>query len=141
MRIRALAIALTLAAALPAVAGTGYASMPMDQAAPLMQEAAHPLIVDVREPDEFAAGHVPGALNVPLAQVGTWAKDRAKDEPLLVICQSGRRSLKASNELAAQGFTRVTNVEGGFRAWKERGLPVERPAEAGSPLDGSTGSP
>lgn len=129
MTLRALALALALALVAPAglAAEPDYASIPMAEAAPLMQQPEHPLILDVREPAEFEAGHVPGAVNVPLGQVGAWARDRAKDDPVLVICQSGRRSLRASEELAAQGFTRVTNVEGGFRAWQDRGLPVERP--------------
>lgn len=129
MTLRALAIALglSLLGSLSAHADPGFASLPMSEAVSVMQQEHAPLVVDVREPDEYAAGHVPGAINVPLGQVGEWAQDRPKDEAMLVICQSGRRSLKASQELAARGFTRVTNVEGGFRAWKERGMPVARP--------------
>lgn len=130
MTLRALAFALglSLLGSVSAHADPGFASLPMPEAVSVMQQEHAPLIVDVREPDEYAAGHVPGAINVPLGQVGEWAQDRPKDEAMLVICQSGRRSLKASQELAARGFTRVTNVEGGFRAWKERGMPVARPA-------------
>lgn len=129
MNPRALALALALSLVTPAcvAAESDYASIPMEEAVPLMQAASPPLILDVREPDEFAAGHVPGSLNVPLGQVGKWAQGRSKDEPVLVICQTGRRSLRASEELTHQGFTRVSNVEGGFRAWHERGLPVARP--------------
>lgn len=129
MTLRALVLALGVGLLAPqgACADPGYASLPMDAAVPVMQRADHPLIVDVREPHEYAAGHVPGAVNVPLGQVADWAEDRSKDEPVLVICQSGRRSLEASSELSSRGFTRVTNIEGGFRAWKERGLPVAHP--------------
>lgn len=131
LRPLALALALSMLVPLSAAADPGFASLPMQEAVSVMQQEQPPLIVDVREPAEYAAGHVPGAINVPLGTVGTWGEGRPKDEPLLIICQSGRRSLKASQELAARGFTRVTNVEGGFRAWKERGLPVAHPA----PLD------
>lgn len=122
-----LALGITLMLPLGVAAEPTFASISMEEAAPRMAEPQHPLILDVREPDEFAAGHVPGALNVPLKQVGAWAKAQPKDRPVMVICRSGKRSLRASAELAEQGFTQVTNVQGGFLAWKERGLPVETP--------------
>lgn len=127
LRILTLALGLVLAGPACLAAGPAFSSLPMPQAAPLLTQPQGAIILDVREPDEFAQGHVPGALNVPLQQVGSWAKDQAKETPLLVICRSGRRSLKASAELAGQGFTHVTNVEGGFLAWCDQRLPVETP--------------
>jgi rhodanese-related sulfurtransferase len=82
-------------------------------------------LIDVREPDEYTGGHVPGAVNVPLATVATWANSQAKDVPLLVICHSGRRSAMASQTLVDKGFSRITNVAGGTAAWIQQGYPVD----------------
>lgn len=77
-----------------------------------------PVLIDVRERDEFAAGHVPGAVNVPL---GTLAARAAKFKPsaeTLVICQSGHRSKTAVGVLRRAGFTDVYSVRGGTSAWR-----------------------
>lgn len=85
-------------------------------------------IIDVRTPEEFASGHVPGAINLPL---GTFGPDDPalagfdKGEPLFVICQSGGRSSRAADALAAGGFQAV-NVKGGTSAWLAAGRPVQR---------------
>lgn len=84
-------------------------------------------VLDVRTPEEFATGHVPGARNVPIegldpADPVLQSHDRA--QPLYVICASGNRSSKAADELASAGFVTV-NVQGGTRAWTAKGLPVE----------------
>ncbi|HEY9855100.1 MAG TPA: rhodanese-like domain-containing protein [Stenomitos sp.] len=128
MTVRRLLVALLVALMPVGVSAAPiFESIPMEEAAPRMAEPQHPLIVDVREPAEYAAGHVPGALNVPLKTVAAWAGTQPKDRPMYVICHSGRRSLKAATELASLGFTQVTNVQGGILAWQERGLPVETP--------------
>lgn len=85
-------------------------------------------VIDVRTPEEFAAGHVPGAVNLPLGSFGP--EDAAlasydKEAPLYVICQSGGRSSRAADQLAAGGFQTV-NVKGGTAAWLAAGRPVER---------------
>ena len=86
------------------------------------------LMVDVREPAEFGAGHVLGAQNVPLARIDAAAKDLAKrkDRPLVVYCDGGERSTKAAAALRKQGFARVTSLSGGLSAWQQAGLPVEK---------------
>lgn len=96
----------------------------------LLQRLDHhdaPLILDVRKPDEFAAGHVPGATNIPhteiagrLAELGA---DRHKE--LVVYCESGRRAAIAQGILEKAGFTKVRHLEGDMRSWRERGLPRE----------------
>ena len=84
---------------------------------------AAPQLIDVREPDEFAAAHAVGAVNVPL---GTVASALLSDETATtyVICQSGGRSLRAVEALTARGIDAV-NVEGGTSAWLLAGLPSE----------------
>lgn len=85
------------------------------------------LLLDVRSPEEYAAGHVPGAVLLPLPELqGRLAElTPNKDEAIYVICEVGGRSARASALLAAEGFQPV-NVDGGTRAWREAGLPVER---------------
>ncbi len=86
------------------------------------------LVVDVREPNEFAAGHVLGAKNVPLARLDASGAELAKrkERPLIVCCDGGERSAKALAALKKQGFTRVANLSGGIAAWQQAGLPVEK---------------
>ncbi len=85
-------------------------------------------IVDVREPAEYAAGHVLGAKNIPMARVASAGADLAKRKakPLIVYCETGDRSAKAAAVLRKQGFERVVNMAGGIKAWREAGLPVEK---------------
>lgn len=104
----------------------GLESIPVSEARQRMQSDQPPVLIDVREPYEFAAGHAPGALNVPLGDVSRWAESQPKDQPILVICQTGRRSLDATQELTDQGFASVTNVTGGTSAWQIMGFPIER---------------
>jgi rhodanese-related sulfurtransferase len=82
-------------------------------------------LIDVRTPEEYAAGHVPGAVLVPL---GFALDDPAiqaldKETPVYVICQSGGRSARASDQLAAGGFDAV-NITGGTGAWKASGREI-----------------
>lgn len=86
------------------------------------------LVVDVREPAEYASGHVLGAKNVPLARLDAAGADLAKrkDKPVIVYCESGERAAKAAAALKKHGFTRVLNLSGGMKAWRDAGLPVEK---------------
>lgn len=82
------------------------------------------VLVDVREADEWAAGHAPGAVHVPLAEVSD-ATARFADQEVLAVCRSGGRSAKAAELLAAAGIE-VRNVDGGMSSWAAAGLPVVR---------------
>lgn len=90
--------------------------------------AAKPRLVDVREPDEYVGelGHVDGAELVPLATVGRAAAAWPRDEAVVMICRSGKRSARAACELARMGFTAVMNLDGGMLAWNAGALPVVR---------------
>jgi rhodanese-related sulfurtransferase len=85
-------------------------------------------VIDVREPGEYAAGHVLGAKNVPLARLETGAGElvKKKDRPVIVYCDGGDRSGKALAALKKQGYTRLANLSGGLGAWQQAGLPVEK---------------
>lgn len=92
--------------------------------------AAGALLVDVRQPDEYAAGHVSGAVLVPLNDVPDRLGELPAAAEVLVVCRSGARSLAACEYLIANGFDAV-NIEGGMLAWIESGRDVvvgEQPA-------------
>ena len=85
-----------------------------------------PILVDVRSPGEFAEGHIPGAINIPVDEVGSRVSELEayRDGPVTLVCRSGGRSAKAAKELSGMGFTTV-NVEGGTLAWIAAEKPVE----------------
>src|SRR6516164_4676588 len=78
-------------------------------------------VVDVREPEEFANGHVPGAVNLPQADLATRLDEVPPDRPVFVICQGGFRSLRAAQFLRQRGISDVASVQGGTEAWRAAG--------------------
>jgi rhodanese-related sulfurtransferase len=96
-----------------------------------------PLLVDVRDPDEFAQARMPGAVLVPLPEFAARCGDLPMDRSLLLTCASGARSGAAAAHLLALGWTDVANVEGGIIAWYRAGLPIRsgplEPGEGGLP--------
>ena len=92
------------------------------------------VLLDVREPEEFAREHVSGAVNVPQADLATRLDEIPRDRPILTICQSGSRSLRSAQFLQQQGYQSVATVVGGTRAWREAGRPVESAEAASGPL-------
>lgn len=98
-------------------------------------ERPAPLLLDVREPDEFAAGHIPGARNFPRGFLEVradlehykrdpWLEDRGRK--LILYCGGGHRSALAGKTLQEMGFRQIRSLAGGWTAWTERELPVER---------------
>jgi rhodanese-related sulfurtransferase len=86
------------------------------------------MVLDVRDPGEYGAGHILGARNLPLSRIDSGAELAAKrkDRPLIVYCDSGSRSAKAAAALKGQGYAKVLNLSGGLAAWQQAGLPVEK---------------
>ena len=74
--------------------------------------------IDVRTPGEYNQYHIPGFKNIPLHALGKHAGRLSRDKAVIVICQSGMRSKKASKILRKMGFKHVTNVKGGVSAWR-----------------------
>ena len=75
--------------------------------------------IDVRTPGEFKGNHIKGFKNIPLQQLSQKAdQELSKEKEVIVICQSGMRSQKASKMLKKMGFTKVTNVKGGMSDWR-----------------------
>ena len=86
--------------------------------------APNALVLDVREPDEYAHGHVPGAVNVPQAELATRLDEIPRDRPVLAVCQWGSRSLRAAQFLKQAGYQDVVSVAGGTGKWEEQGKPL-----------------
>jgi rhodanese-related sulfurtransferase len=91
----------------------------------LSQEKPAPSLIDVREEWEFRGGHAKGAKNIPLSQLGKRIGEVPRDSDILLICQSGNRSLSAAKLLQRQGITRAFNVSGGTSTWRMQRLPME----------------
>ena len=96
-----------------------YRSITMDEAVAMMAEEQGYIILDVRRPDEFVAGHIPNAINVPNETIGTDEIPELpnKDQLIMVYCRSGRRSKEASEKLVKLGYTNIVEF-GGILDWK-----------------------
>ena len=86
------------------------------------------LLIDTREPAEWAAGHIPGATLLPRGILEGKIEDLAPDvdQPIVVYCASGGRSALAAESLQRMGYRKVLSLAGGFNAWQEAGYRVER---------------
>ncbi len=86
------------------------------------------VVVDVCEPKEFSAGHVPNAINLPLGSLKDRLREieKHKNRPIVVSCRSGNRSLKGAVLLRKHGFPTVYNLAGGLLAWERDNLPLEK---------------
>jgi adenylyltransferase/sulfurtransferase len=113
----------TLQAAAAACASTEIAGLVHYDAAALRERlrtagATRPVLVDVREAEEFAAGHLPDSVHLPLASLEARLGELPVDRELVFICRSGTRSLRGCQIAAAQGRDRLANLEGGLLAWQ-----------------------
>lgn len=91
-----------------------------------VRENPNVFMIDVREPDEYAAGHIPGITLIPMGEVAERLSEIPTDKEVIVTCRSGNRSGQIVDFLRSQGFTNVHNMEGGIVAWEEAGYPVEQ---------------
>jgi rhodanese-related sulfurtransferase len=92
----------------------------------MLMNRSKPLVLDVRDEAEFAAGHIQGAKHIPLAQLSDRLKEveKFKDKPVLIHCQRGMRAKTACTILQAQQFTQLHQLQGGLDAWQEAKLPL-----------------
>ncbi len=94
-----------------------------------LANGGRPVIVDVRETDEFRAGHLPGSIHLPRGFLELQAEARLPDRSAEIVayCAGGTRSLLAADTLKKMGYTRVRSMAGGFTRWKQNGLPFQVP--------------
>ena len=88
------------------------------------------LVLDIRKPEEFAAGHVNGAKQLPSDQILSAGENfkRFKEKPVIVYCESGSLASAAVRQLNLQGFTKAFSLRGGFAGWRAENLPVNKAA-------------
>lgn len=101
----------------------------------LMSERPDCQVIDVREPVEFALGHVPGARLLPLGALKAAPGAVDPSRPIILFCKGGKRAAEAAECLLQAGFSDVHVVQGGTEAWAGLGLPIERAARAPWALD------
>jgi len=108
----------------------GYENAPIQHAYEHWQQGKQSpipfMMLDVRTPEEYAKGHIKGAVLIPVQVLEARLAEVPKDKQVYVYCHSGVRSAKASKLLAKHGFSNIENVLGGFEAWKDAGYPVEK---------------
>lgn len=84
------------------------------------------VLLDVREGEEWAMGHAPGALHIPLYDLPERLSEVPQGKPVVVMCASGVRSLYGGQFLVENGFSDVYSLDGGINLWARKGLPIER---------------
>ena len=129
MRTYAIALALVLCWVAPAFAQSETPPQaPSIAATELSARRASgdaPVVIDVRSAEEFAAGHIPGALNIPFDQVAKRISEVDAPHGVALYCMVGPRARKGESALLGAGYTSVLHLEGGLAAWQAAGLPVE----------------
>ena len=138
---KTLAIAILILSALLAACGGGtgetaapvVAEIDLSSLAPAVdvdtvravQDNPNVFLLDVREPDEYASGHIAGITLIPMGEVAARLSELPKDKEIIITCRTGTGSGQVADFLREQGFTNVHNMEGGIVAWEEAGYPVE----------------
>lgn len=94
----------------------------------LVDQGTSPVIVDVRSDDEYAAGHIPGAIHIPFYSVGKRHEEISsdKDTPVVIYCAHGPRAWWAAFALRRKGFSQVTTLEGHFKQWRKSGFGYDK---------------
>jgi rhodanese-related sulfurtransferase len=88
-----------------------------------------PFVLDVRTPEEYASGYVPGAVNIPHDQLAVRLAEVPRDRPIVIYCRSGRRTEIAGTLLAGSGYQRLEHLQGDILAWVENGRPLAKPRD------------
>ena len=102
----------------------GYKTISVSDANAMIQSSPNLLVVDVRTPQEYAQGHLKGAVNIPLSDLPVQIGGLDRNRPILVYCHTGVRSAQAATMLVNAGFTQVYDMEGGLTAWINAGYPT-----------------
>ena len=90
-------------------------------------KSSRPLVIDVREPYEYAQGHIQGSKLIPLRNLGARLNELGpKEQEIILVCRSGSRSGMAARQLSASGYKKVFNLSGGIVGWLRAGLAIHR---------------
>jgi rhodanese-related sulfurtransferase len=86
------------------------------------------VVIDVREPEEFAGGHLRDAKNIPLKELSKRVGElgKFKSKTAIIVCQNGSRASQAASQLKSAGFAEVYSLDGGLASWQAQGLPVAK---------------
>ena len=128
MRYVFLAIALSLSVAAPAAADPAAQaeSISPSELQSRRDAGTAPVVIDVRTSDEYASGHIPGAVNIPFDQVAARIREVEAPHGVALYCMVGPRARRGEAALLTSGYESVFHIEGGLAAWEASGLPVER---------------
>ncbi len=107
----------------PTTAKMGVSEISPTEARPAV-EAAYSQFIDVRTPEEYSAGHAYRARNIPLDKLMENLDTIERNEPVYLICATGRRSMEAAKKLNEAGYPQTISIAGGTKAWQEAGLPM-----------------
>lgn len=107
-------------------AGASFKTITPLEAKSLIETRRDLLLVDVRSPEEFQGGSLPGATLIPFWDFAQGRYDLPRDKPILLICAVGGRSLACGQLLASKGYREVYNLKGGLDAWVEQRVPLPR---------------
>jgi len=105
---------------------TGTQALPADvsPAKALAMRDAGAFVLDVRQPEEWSSGHIPGATLIPLGELPNRLAEVPTDQDVVVVCRSGNRSAQARDILKGAGYTHVTSMAGGMNDWAAAGYPT-----------------
>src|ERR1044071_4785228 len=126
--LRTFAIALLAVSSIAVAADSAPAIAPDKLVERMEKKDANLVVLDVRTPEEFAAGHIPGAVNIPHDQLPNRLAEiaGAKNKDVVVYCRSGRRSAIAQETLSSQGFKSVKHLDGDMLKWQEEKRPTTK---------------
>lgn len=110
---------------LTAIFGKPIPSLDVSELSEKLKNGRHPLVIDVRQPEEFSTGHIAGARLVPLGDLGRKMHSLPKNREIVCVCASGNRSRSATRSLMEAGYD-AHNMNGGMLAWRRAGRPVKK---------------
>ncbi len=105
--------------------GPKVPQMSPDQIQAKLAEKPEPILIDVRQPEEYRSGHISGAKLVPLGNLSKRMKELPPNREIICVCQSGSRSQAAAQQLIAAGYS-VVNLKGGMDGWQRAGFPMKK---------------
>lgn len=105
--------------------GTQVNTISATNAQKKLNQKPKPFLLDVRQPEEYRSGHIPGAKLIPLGDLRSRMNELPKNQEIIVVCRSGNRSLSATCQLANAGFKAI-NLNGGITAWARAGLSLSK---------------